>query len=444
LTLVPGIVVGDAVMDGEVRADGTWERMRLAGALDLSDGHLQIEGLGQHLFDIEGRVELTGDEAIFPADRPLSARDAGGLATVRGRVGFDGLVPRRVSLDLRASSFPVRREGMVLAWLSGRASVEGSITDERTTTTIRTTDFTVRLPDRSAGDLQSLDAHSEILVVGQPRPPRAGAGESSYPVIVSINPRGPNAPQPEPFWVRRTDFAALVTASVEAVYREPNLYVGGEARILRGTFEIFGKRFELQDSAMTFDPTDPQIDPEVNITAIYEVPGRPGVRVTVHVTGRLTEPEIEFTSTETDDRAEIIALLISGGRRDAGAAERELSEQATSFLAGLTAGILTLGLRQELGEVIPMLAIESEGLGGTRVRVGFNANDLIPDFLRSVVTGAYIEGFVTAAPDQSGTYGGTGALGGGVTIEFTLPSGFFLRGTYVPIDNGSLDLLFEP
>src|SRR5690606_31997022 len=76
LTLVPGIVTGDAVMHGEMSARGTWEQMRLAGVLDLSDGHLQIEGLGQHLFDIAGRVELTGDEAVFPADRPLSARDA--------------------------------------------------------------------------------------------------------------------------------------------------------------------------------------------------------------------------------------------------------------------------------------------------------------------------------------------------------------------------------
>jgi hypothetical protein len=35
-------------------------------------------------------------------------------------------------------------------------------------------------------------------------------------------------------------------------------------------------------------------------------------------------------------------------------------------------------------------------------------------------------------------------VGGGVSLEFTLPSGFLLRGTYVPVDNGSLDVLFEP
>ncbi len=453
LTLVPGIVTGDAVMDGAVRVVGPFEDLRMAGGLDLSQGHLQIEGLGQHLFDIEGRIELAEDEAIFPAEHPLSARDAGGLATAFGRVGFEGIVPRQVNLNVRASDFPVRREGMVLAWLSGRAAIEGDITDEQTTSRIRTRDFVVRLPDQTAGDLQPIDPHAEILIVGEERPTHGAGDEDAYPVYIRINPTDrPSDPSPEPFWVRRSDFAAQLTAQIDAEYRAPNLYVDGEARILRGTFEIFGKRFELQGgSSLTFSRPAAEdrdggsgIDPTVNIIAIYEVPGRHGVTVTVTVTGTLTEPEIDFTSTETNDRAEIIALLISGGRRDAGAAEREASEQAASFLAGLTAGILTLGLRQELGDVIPMLAIESEGLGGTRVRVGFNANELIPDFMRNVVTSAYIEGFVTAAADGAAATSGAGAIGGGVTIEFTLPEGFLLRGTYVPIDNGSLDLLFEP
>lgn len=446
LTLVPGIVTGDAVMDGSVRVAGPFEDLRMAGGLDLSEGHLQIEGLGQHLFDIEGRVELNEDEAVFPADRPLSARDAGGLATAYGRVGFEGIVPRSVNLQVRANDFPVRREGMVLAWLSGRAAIEGDITDEHTTSRIRTRDFVVRLPDQTAGDLQPLEPHTEILIVGEERPLHGAEDEDTYPVYIRINPTDRRSdPRPEPFWVRRSDFAALLTAQIDAEYRAPNLYVEGRADILRGTFEIFGKRFELQSgSSLVFTRSADGIDPTVNIVAIYEVPGRRGVTVTVTVAGTLTEPEINFTSTETSDRAEIIALLIAGGRRDAGAAERQASEQAASFLAGLTAGILTLGLRQELGDVIPMLAIESEGLGGTRVRVGFNANELIPDFMRGFVTSAYIEGFVTAAADGVAATSGAGAIGGGVTVEFTLPAGFLLRGTYVPIDNGSIDLLFEP
>src|SRR5690606_21563796 len=84
-----------------------------------------------------------------------------------------------------------------------------------------------------------------------------------------------------------------------------------EAQIRRGTFEIFGKRFELQSgSTIIFDPQDPELNPAVNIAAVYVVPGRRGVTVTVSVTGTLTSPELAFSSTETSDRAEIIALQI--------------------------------------------------------------------------------------------------------------------------------------
>ena len=328
---------------------------------------------------------------------------------------------------------------MVLAWLSGGASVEGEIEDERTTTRIEVHDFEVRLPEQSAATLQSLEPHPEVLVVGSERPGGPVDLSESYPVVIDID-------ATDPFWVRRTDFEARVAADIHAVYQDPELRVSGEARIRRGEFEIFGKRFDLTEGRMSFNGS-PELNPQVNIVAVYNVPGRSGATVTVRVTGTLTDPDVEFSSTESNDRAEIISLLVSGGRRDSGTAEQQASEQAANFLAGLTAGILTLGLRQEFGSVIPTLAIESQGLGGTRVRAGINANDLIPDFLRGFVLNAYIEGWVNAAPEgmnAAGSTSGSGGIGGGVTIELTLPESFLLRGTYVPVDNGSLDVFYEP
>jgi hypothetical protein len=440
LTFIPGIVAGDAVVHGDARVRGAWSSLLLSGALDVTEGHLQIDGLGQHLYGVTGHVDLRGNRAIFPEATPLVARDAGGRASAWGRVQFEGLVPRVVRLNLNANDFPVRREGMVLARLSGEARITGEISDEALDSTIRTEDFDVRLPEQSASALQPLDRHSEILLIGEARPRAIEAPEDDYPVSVHVD-------ATRPFWVRRNDFAAHVTADLHAVYRDPNLYVGGRARILRGTFEIFGKRFELQQGFLTFNPNTNDLDPTVNVVAIYEVPGRRGATVSVSVTGSLTNPVLEFASTETSDRAEIISLLVAGGRREAGTAERQASEEAASFLAGLTAGILTLGLRQEFGDVIPVLAIESEGLGGTRVRIGFNANDLIPDELSGVVTGMYIEGFATATGDNTnagGSSSGTGGVGGGVTVELTFPYNMLVRGTYVPVDNGSLDFLIEP
>lgn len=439
LPFIPGIVAGDAVVNGHVEAAGPFDEMLMRGALDLSDGQLQIEGLGQHLHGISGRVELHGDEVVFPSDRPLTASDSDGRVTVLGRVGFEGIVPRTVDLSVSMASFPVRREGMVLAWLSGVATIGGTIDEHLTNTTVTTYGFSIQLPEQTAATLQPLEPHRELLVVGSQR---VGDGPSSevYEVAVHID-------ATDPFWVRRNDFAAQVSADLRASYRAPELRIEGRVEILRGTFEIFGKRFELSEGSITFHQGSTDLDPQVRVIAVYEIPGRNAATVTVEVTGPLTHPRVAFTSTETSDPAEIISLLVAGGRRHGGTASQAAEQQAASFLAGLTAGILTLGLRQEFGDVIPVLAIESQGFGGTRIRAGFTADDLIPDFLRDVIVGAYVEGFVTAAADgtnAAGSSSGSGGVGGGVTIEFTFPDDLLLRGTWVPVDNGSLDLIYEP
>jgi len=438
MSFVPGVVGGDALIDGELSVEGPIDSLRAVGELELSRGHVQIEGLGQRLSGIRGRIELHGDEVVIPSNAPLRAADSGGQALVQGRIGLDGVIPDDVDLSLTVSSFPIRREGMVLAFLSGAATIGGQIGEDETRTTITTREFQVQLPEQTAASLQPLEPHPEVLVVGTERAV-GGAAADAYRFVIDID-------ASEPFWVRRNDFAVEVSARISATYADPELRLDGWARIERGSYEIFGKTFNLTEGTITFDPATSDLDPSVYIVAVYNVQGTSDT-VTVEVTGTLTDPHIEFSSTATSDQAEIIALLVSGSRRQGGTASQAVEEQTASFLAGLTAGILTLGLRQELGDVIPVLAIESQGLGGTRVRAGFSADELIPDFLRGIIVGAYVEGFVTAAAEDTNAGGGSaggGGVGGGVSVEFTFPDDLLLRGTYVPVDNGSLDLVYEP
>ena len=198
---------------------------------------------------------------------------------------------------------------------------------------------------------------------------------------------------------------------------------------------------------MIFDPSAPTLDPVVDLVASHALPGRPGASVTVSANGPFSALTVDFSSTETGDQGEIIALLMSGhrslGSEDAGANQRAASEQAASFLAGLSAGILTLGLRQQLGDLVPVIAVETgQNLGDTRIRAGFDAAALVPDFARSFVLGAYVEGFVTTRGGTSG--GGAGGVGGGVTMELQFPYNLVGSGTYVPPQSFGIDVLWEP
>src|SRR5690606_1754099 len=152
----------------------------------------------------------------------------------------------------------------------------------------------------------------------------------------------------------------------------PNLRVWGDVALRRVFFEVFGKRFTVDRGSMHFDG-DPELNPEVILVATHEMRSPANTTVTVTVTGTLAEPDVEFRSThpECDERSEVVTMLISGrcNLAETQSDDREAAYQAASVLQGIAAGVLTLSLRQELGDVLPVIIVESgDRLGGGRIR----------------------------------------------------------------------------
>ena len=124
----------------------------------------------------------------------------------------------------------------------------------------------------------------------------------------------------------------------------------------------------------------------------------------------------------------------------------EIGGQAANFLAGLTAGILTLSLRKEFGDVVPVLAVETgERFGEARIRAGFEATSALRDVLPDIVRSVYIEGFVGTSGDTvAGGGNGSAGVTGGVSLELAFPNDVFGAFTFVPPNSGGFDLLWEP
>lgn len=442
LALIPQIAESDVIADGRLIANGPWATLELAGGVSLREGQVRVVPLGQHLSDVHGALRFAGDRVVIPASDPLFARDGEGSVSISGELGLRGLIPSHAYLDVRPDQFPVRREGAVLATVTGRADTRVTIETDGMEGAVEIEQVTVRLPEQLAGSVQPLEDHPDVLVVGSVAPEAMIEQGPGYPVHLFVDAR-------RPFWVRRNDFAVQVSAELDVRYLDPNLYIGGLATLERGYFEVFGKRFEVQRGSLAFAGTE-ELDPQVDLVAVYELPGTSGATITVAASGTLTNLAIEFSSTETDDQGEIIALLVSGrtslGVDDTGAGQdptQVATQQAARVVTGIAAGILTLGLREQFGDAFPLIAIETgANLGDTRIRAGFNADAIIPDFMREVVLGAYVEGFVTTSGGAQG--GGSGGVGGGVSVELQFPYDLVGSGTYVPPTSWGIDLVWEP
>lgn len=437
LTFVSGIERVSGLLDGELSIAGTPSSPELGGSLELSQGSLDIVGVGQRLERGRGDFIFAGDRVLL---RDVAVSDGEGQARVSGEVGLDGFTPNKAAMRLVADAFPVRQEGSILATLDGRASLDVDILPERMQGELVIGDLNVLLSESSTRSTQALAPHPDITVVGE-RFTRA-QDASPYPIALDVR-------APTPFWVRGQDFSARVTANLAVQYTDPSFRVGGEMEIGRGFFEVFGKRFEVSQGAMGFDG-GAELDPMVQLVAVHTLRDQSGDTVTVTASGRLSRPRIAFRTTVDgcDDEGQIIALLVSGSCQllDHGTqTATDGGTQAAEFLQGLAFGVLTLSLREELGEYFPVIVVESgeRGVGGTRIRAGFDARDLLPDAVRRVITGAYVEGSVDiAGADPNGAERQKPDVG--FLMELRFPHDVVTTGRISINRNWSLDLTWEP
>ena len=433
LVWIPGVAQANAIADGTVRAEGAWETLTLEGGLAVHDGEARVISMGQYLHDVGGPLRFVGNRIVLPEDRPWEAWDGERLLRFSGEIGMRGLLPIWVDLDAMPTAFPFRREGAVLAELSGDAHLYASIGEEGVEGRVTTGDLTIQLPQASVGAVQDLALSQDILVIGEDAPDLARITHLRFPYHIVVD-------ASRPFTVRRNDFEVEVTAQLDVTYSDPDLFIGGVAEIRRGTFEILGKRFAVTRGSLSFDG-GPILDPAVDLVATYALPGRSGSTISVIASGSLLDIGVDFQSTESSDTGEILALLVSGraSRATDPTAAQQAGEQAANFISGLLAGVLTLGLREQFGSVVPNISLETGGRGNVSARVGFDADWIIPDFLREVVLGAYFEG--TFGSDGRNSLGG--GVGLGVTLELQFPFNFVGSGSYLTPANGGLDLVWD-
>ncbi|MEM6957361.1 MAG: translocation/assembly module TamB domain-containing protein, partial [Myxococcota bacterium] len=298
---LPGFGNIAGVTDGEVLLSGTPSDLRLDGAIELMHGEVALRSLGQRLSDVEGTL-LFEDNRITLQN--VFATDGDGTLRIAGDIGVENLVPSDFQLALGATDFPIRQEGSVIASLSGNAAFDATLEDEGLRGELRVQSLDVTLPEEDSRTPISLDPHPDVRLVQR----NAVAVENStFEVRLDVD--GSN-----PIELQGEDLSATLTADLDVFYRDPDFRVGGRVDVLGGNYQLFGRRFDVEQGALIFDGAS-ELDPAVTLVAVYSLRGQPGETVTVTASGTLSNLAIEFSSTLTNDRAEIIALLVSGNVR---------------------------------------------------------------------------------------------------------------------------------
>jgi hypothetical protein len=457
LEKLPQISQGQAVVNGSVAAKGKLDHLALSGSVDLSHGGFQWTSTGQSLSDITGRFVFRGN---WVEVEKLTARDGDGQMKITGGIGLQDFIPKRARVGLWVKDFPFERESIPLAWLSGSATVETEILQQRSATSLLIESLDILLPESTGRSLQSLDKHPDIRVIGVDD----RVIEESSPYAIQINLDSSNAL----IKVRRSDFTAGVRAHLNLIYLEPELRVGGTVDFESGEFESFGKQFELNAGSMFFDGSS-DLNPEVSLKATYTPYGDESKSVVATVAGTLQEPEVSFYADECEGEEGALTMLLIGScsMTESDTVSQDPQAQRDAFLAGAAGGILTLGtsgIRRSMNDLLPTFSVDSygspEGQKSYRVQAGVNADSLIPKFMRRVIKHAYVQGGLTTSntgSDQSAasasqsnttTQVDESKASGIDTVDFLLelrfPYDLVWRGQVAPPQTWGSDLTWEP
>jgi autotransporter translocation and assembly factor TamB len=429
---------------GNVQLQGTNGAPRLSGQLKLEEGAFTATALAQPLSNIDGEISFADDVILL---KKLSARDGDGELTIDGRVKLKSKEEFDGSFQLTANKFPLRQAGQVMATTSANAQVQAvwgpTVRDLR----IQLKDFDTWLEGVQAGAGLALDAHPD-LVIDDPalRSETSAVNEessaSSEPTKFSVQ-----IDAGQQFWVRRADFAIKLSANLEitvdeALADQPDagVSVTGQLQFDRGYLELLGRVFDLERGGKLHftGGTAATID----LSATY-LDRRSEKTVKVQISGSATSPKLDFFLEGTRITAGEAFTAIYGTETTSSSEIEDTEAQAKAFVSALTAGMIATTLRKKLGAMAPIVMVtpgDTESSG--QLRAGFEADALIPDFMRGVVTGVYLEGIISS--DKSTSDGGQRDLQRGVSIDVHFPHNLFTSGRYGPDTTWSLDFGWQP
>ncbi len=279
---------------------GTLDDPRVRGSMKSDDLRLRSALSGTDIRGVTARGSFAGSRLRLTRFAGTTAN--GGTVSGSGIVDLQGLGPRGPVIDIRVAARDARllNANGLNATISGPlrivsngvgGTIAGRVEIERASWELGTAASAARLPSITT---------REINLPPDIAPPRARRQPWRY----LIDARGNNRINVDGLGLDSEWRADII---VRGTTDDPR--IGGEARVVQGTYGFAGTRFELTRGRIDFDANLP-IDPRVDIAA--ETEGA-GLDVTATVQGNAQSPEIRFTSTPNLPEEEILAELLFGG-----------------------------------------------------------------------------------------------------------------------------------
>lgn len=363
------LVGGDQTVSGRLTAkgsvEGTLNKPRASGQASLANGKLSDSGTGLNLQNLT--LQAAFDQGAVNVRQFSGVDGRGGTLSGDGRVGL--ATGSGSTLALKLNKFQLLDND------TGRATASGAVTITRDAKGLAKLSGDVvvdRAEIRPSPPSGVSVVGMDVVEVHQ----RAREGEQlakakppAGPNLITLN---VNIRAPRRIFIRGRglDLELALNAHVGGSTSRPDL--SGTARVVRGTYEFAGKRFDFDDTGEVRLATAPEAI-RLNLRAVRQDPTLTAV---VKVSGTAARPEVVLSSVPVLPQDEILSQVLFG--RSAAQLSAAEAAQLASGLASLSGGRgldLIGGLRQFAR--LDRLAIGGDQTSGTTVSGGKYLTDKV-------------------------------------------------------------------
>ncbi|HDR16341.1 MAG TPA: hypothetical protein ENN79_12830 [Desulfobacteraceae bacterium] len=358
-------------MQGVLQLDfhlaGTMDEPLVSGSAQLNRGYFEDITTGTVLEDIYLHLEASPPRIEIVRGEARAGRD--GKVEVVGWIeaGYGGAISYDVTLGMDDAAL-LRRDD-VQAVVDGSLRLNGTGSEAFVTGKLVLDRAEIMIPDRVANDIPRLEV-VEIHGDRSAAPPGPSSEKSpSLPVNVDLSLESPGR-----LFVAGRGLDSEWKGTVYVKGRSPDLDVSGGFSLVRGYFNLLGKRFALTRGMI-------QLGGPPGAPPLVDVEGRAssgGMTAEVTISGPATSPSISLSSSPPYPSDEILARLLFGKSLDTLTPLQALQlAQAVRTLAG-GGGLDVFGKTRKLLGIDQLELMQSdENEGEASIRAGKYINDRI-------------------------------------------------------------------
>lgn len=396
LVLPPGHrLAGILRVDGTIA--GTLAAPDARGTVTFQKGMYDYDQYDIALRDIDIAADLDRTKVKL---RTFSANDGNG-GTVAGDGVFDFVNMAATAMALKLDQVRLVKSNLADGTADADLALKGRSDGYDVTGTITLNDFNVAIPEKFQTQIPELNIVT----------PESGVAQDPLLTKIALDVK---LRAPHRIFVRGWGLDAEFGGDLNVTGTAAAPLVNGTFESIRGRYEEFGKRFELARANLRFQGAIPP-SPYLDVEATHDTGD---VKASVLLSGRVSEPKINFVSVPALPEDEVMSRILFG--KDMSRISAFQAVQLTQTLqrfSGKGGGFDPVGMVREMTG-LDDISVESDDDGATTVGVGKYLTDRV--YLRvendtgGTGSAASIEVEVTPSISVESSVGQDAQAGGGI------------------------------